>query len=358
MPASKIRSDHDALKSLASKFGQQAEASRQMLSNLKSKIDTLRGKDWIGKGADKFYAEMDSAVFPSLTRLSKSMESAQKITLKISQVMKQADDDVAALFRGGLATGGAAGGTAGGAAPGNGTGAVEASLTGVYAGPVLRVGPGGVPVFPGNSGRPPPGNTPTQRVLRDFDPQVAQLADKSPTLKAELDQLEKDGWRVTWKSGGKSYYTDHATKDIYLDHSASTAEIVGQLAHESGHATYGDTAIQPRPGMTRDQFVKANVDAAMRSEGVAQLNAAKVRDEVIAAGGADPGIPGTQTAAYQKVYDDFKAHNITRDQAITRMSTLMNNEVPSGATKKYREDYADNFGQWWDDHVPATGPEP
>lgn len=123
MPAPKVRSDHDALKTLAGKFGQQAESSRQMTQNLKSKMDVLRGKDWVGKGADKFYAEMDSALFPSLTRLSKSMDSAKSITLKISQIMKQAEDDAAALFKGGAAGGNGAGGNGAGAgAGGNGAG--------------------------------------------------------------------------------------------------------------------------------------------------------------------------------------------------------------------------------------------
>ncbi len=130
MPASRVRSDHDALKQIASQFGQQAETSRQMMNNLKSNVNTLRGKDWVGKGADKFYAEMDSAVFPSLTRFSKSMDSAQRVTLKISQLMKQAEDDATALFRGGAngnsrsgnggGPGGAGEGGPGGGGPGGG----------------------------------------------------------------------------------------------------------------------------------------------------------------------------------------------------------------------------------------------
>ncbi len=146
MPAPKVRSDHDGLKNIAGKFGQQAEASRQMSQNLKSKMDVLRGKDWVGKGADKFYGEMDSAVFPSLNRFSKSMDSAQRVTLKISQIMKQAEDDATALFRGGDGSGGPGGGGPGGGGPGGG---------GPGGGGPGGGGPGGGGPGGGGSGGPP-----------------------------------------------------------------------------------------------------------------------------------------------------------------------------------------------------------
>jgi WXG100 family type VII secretion target len=131
MPAPKVRSDHDALNKIAQKFGQQADSTKQMQQNLKSKVETLRGKDWVGKGATKFYNEMDSSLFPSLARLQKAMGSAQKTTQRISQIMKQAEDEATGLFRGGEGGrggngsggpggGGPAGGGPGGGGPGGG----------------------------------------------------------------------------------------------------------------------------------------------------------------------------------------------------------------------------------------------
>jgi WXG100 family type VII secretion target len=126
MPAPRVRSDHDALKQIAQQFGQQAESTQKTQQNLKSRMETLRGKDWVGKGATKFYNEMDSSLFPTLKRLEKAMGSAQKTTLRISQIMKQAEDDATSLFkggdggRGGNGSGGPGGGGPGGGGPGGG----------------------------------------------------------------------------------------------------------------------------------------------------------------------------------------------------------------------------------------------
>src|SRR5688572_27068237 len=112
MPVGKVRSDHDALKNVSSSFKQNAETTKQTTQNLKSKMEVLRGKDWVGKGAAKFYQEMDSSVFPSLKRLSVALDKSSQLTLKISQIMKQAEDDAAALFKSGDS--GSGGGSAGG----------------------------------------------------------------------------------------------------------------------------------------------------------------------------------------------------------------------------------------------------
>jgi len=127
MSAPRVRSDFDQLKSIAGQFNTAAETTNGMIQNLNSKLEQLRGKDWVGKGADKFIGEMDSSVLPSLKRLSKAMSSASRVTNQISKIMKQAEDDAAALFKGALAAGGVAGGAAGagGSASdgGSGTGA-------------------------------------------------------------------------------------------------------------------------------------------------------------------------------------------------------------------------------------------
>ncbi len=128
MTAPRVRSDFDQLKSIAGQFNTAAETTNGMIQNLNSKLEQLRGKDWVGKGADKFIGEMDNSVLPSLKRLSKAMGSASRITNQIARIMKQAEDDATALFRGGAAGAGAAAGGAAGAGSsasdgGSGTGA-------------------------------------------------------------------------------------------------------------------------------------------------------------------------------------------------------------------------------------------
>jgi WXG100 family type VII secretion target len=99
MGAPKVRSDYQGLRQIASLFGRQADASRQTTSNLKNRMEKLRGGDWVGKGANKFYGEMDSSVLPTITRLVAAMDKASSITDKIAKIMKQAEDDSSACFK-------------------------------------------------------------------------------------------------------------------------------------------------------------------------------------------------------------------------------------------------------------------
>jgi WXG100 family type VII secretion target len=69
MPASKVRGDYASLAQIAQGFGREANNSRQSLQRITSKPDVLRGGDWVGTGADKFYQEMDSSVLPAQKRL-------------------------------------------------------------------------------------------------------------------------------------------------------------------------------------------------------------------------------------------------------------------------------------------------
>ena len=70
-----------------------------MNQNLKSRMDTLQGGDWIGEGAKKFYGEMNDQVMPSLKRLEKAMAEAARITQQVSRLLKQAEDEASMCFK-------------------------------------------------------------------------------------------------------------------------------------------------------------------------------------------------------------------------------------------------------------------
>src|ERR1700752_3911155 len=99
MSVAKVRVDYEQLTQIAQAFGQQAERARQILGTLQSGLNTLQGGDWVGKGSDRFYAEMTSAILPAIRRVVAAMNEAANTTNQISQIMKQAEDDSAALFR-------------------------------------------------------------------------------------------------------------------------------------------------------------------------------------------------------------------------------------------------------------------
>lgn len=99
MPAPKVRGDYDQLQRIAQGFGAEASNGQGMLQALTHNINALRAGDWVGQGATAFYAEMDSAVLPSLKRMQAALENAQQATLKLRTLVQQAERDAAALLK-------------------------------------------------------------------------------------------------------------------------------------------------------------------------------------------------------------------------------------------------------------------
>jgi len=371
--ASKVRSDYDALKQVAQSFSQQAAAVGQTLQQVRSQKETLQGGDWIGQGANAFYNEMDSSVLPTIQRLQRALDESARIVGQISQVMKQAEDDAARVLKGngsGGAGGGAAGGGGvipGGAIPGgSGGGTAGGGGTPSSGGGGTPGGgstPGGGGGAPGGGGGPAggggaPAGTPTTQMLNQFDPQVAAIAGQSPTLNNQLQQLQQDGWTIVKGPAGGGSFTDRQNKQIVIADGDTPAVTVGGLAHEMGHAEAGEPPYHPpAAGMTRDDYVEQNVQEQLRNEGAAQLNAAIARDEIQQAGGPDTGIPGTQTNAYQALYDQYKSGLASRDQTVDLMADVMANESTSTTNQNYRDYYGQSYKDYWDQHVaPAGGP--
>ena len=69
-----------------------------MLNDVRSATNVLEGGDWMGQGANAFYAEMNGAVLPSLIRLTRALADAQRVTIQISREIKAAEDAAAAVL--------------------------------------------------------------------------------------------------------------------------------------------------------------------------------------------------------------------------------------------------------------------
>ena len=317
MPAPHIRVDHDALKRIASLFYQQAEAIGRTEGTLQSNVQTLQDGDWIGVGARKFYAEMTSIIFPSLRHLGDALLESSRSMIQISKTMHRADEAAARLL-------------------GHEMGMFEL-LTG-----------GLVRAIDATVDKIIEDVRSVDMRLAKFDPKVRELVKKSPTLRRQIENLPL-GWRIEiGPPGSNDYYCDWDNEKILIRHGVSAETQVRDLAHEVGHAVTGKPPYhKPTKGMTKAEYLKLNLDERRISEGHAQFNAAIVRDEIRKAGGPDIRIPGTQTTDYQRVYDDFKKGNITRQEAIEDMGYLMDNERPAGSSTNYRNYYKKEFERDW-----------
>jgi len=353
MAVPQVRADYPSLQQMAARCGAQAQAARQTLQSLQRQMDVLQGGDWIGQGASAFYQEMDSSTLPTLSRLAGALESAQQTALQISQVMQRAEADAARVLRGDGAAGspvafgaGAAAFTAAGPAGGGGAGGKGGGNRGA--------GQGGTGVAQAEVGRATPfadaiakmvaqDRAAVDRVLSNFSPEVRALVKQSPTLSAQIAELEKKKFTIQAGKDGSGFWTNTATHTINIEQPLDDAATANRIAHEVGHATY-DKPFPTHDYYSREAYVNDGVAASMRDEGAAQFNAALVRQEVRANGGPDIGIPGTQTDAYQKAYDDFGTGQISYDQAVDRMAALMGKEhVSVGAHPLYPNFYRDFY---------------
>jgi len=338
-----VKGDFDKLERVAASFGGQADQTRRLLQKLKRQIGVLEGGAWVGKGARAFYAEMNDKVTPAVNSLAGALDGAAQNMHKISQVMQQAERDVTSLF----AAEAVAGALAGAAAQ-----AAVAAAAGAVAGAAVGAAAGAVAAAVQAATRAAEDAAIDQK-LSGFSPGVRDLAKKSPTMRADILALSQRGFTIGTGPIADGSATNAAGKSIVIGQPDSDASTVSGLAHEAGHGLSTlPEGIPATPTMTRAQYVQANVANDMLNEGGAQFNAARVRAELNAAGGPDVGIPGTQTAAYQAVYDNFTSGKITQNQAVQQMGQLMGNERTSTPPKiPYHQYYGNWYGDDWDTNI-------
>lgn len=98
MPAALVRSDKDGLKEIEGTFNNEAQRVEQFTREIMSRMDKLRGGDWIGEAATKFYQQMDSELIPELNRLRNAMYEAAKTTKDIAATMQELEDRTSRIF--------------------------------------------------------------------------------------------------------------------------------------------------------------------------------------------------------------------------------------------------------------------
>ena len=113
-------------------------------------------------------------------------------------------------------------------------------------------------------------------------------------------------------AGGGTHYepgTNTLTIDgIKRDNSSATT---GSLAHEAGH-------------IDGPEIDYGSMESCLNSEGAAQMNRIRIRNEILARGGEDIGIGGSKEnrPAYLYIYNEYIAGQITYLEAINRIGAI------------------------------------
>ena len=88
---------YDRMEELSKSFSTQADVVQQMFENLRNHMEDLK-PDWIGKGSDAFFSEMESEVLPAMQRLQMALEEGSQMTARVSQVIETAEQQAQSQF--------------------------------------------------------------------------------------------------------------------------------------------------------------------------------------------------------------------------------------------------------------------
>jgi WXG100 family type VII secretion target len=96
--ADEVKADYDQLEQIANRFGNQSEEIQDMLQQVRSSMEKLES-DWIGRGSEAFFREMQGEVLPAVQRLQQALQEANRVTKEIVQTMQEADEEASSPFR-------------------------------------------------------------------------------------------------------------------------------------------------------------------------------------------------------------------------------------------------------------------
>jgi len=96
--ADEVRADYDQLEQVASRFANQSQEVQQSLQQVRNSMNKLQD-DWIGRGSEAFFSEMEGEVLPATNRLQQALEEASRVTKEIVQIMQQAEEEASSPFK-------------------------------------------------------------------------------------------------------------------------------------------------------------------------------------------------------------------------------------------------------------------
>ena len=97
--ADRTELDYNQMQAISKQLTNEADAINQLLNQTKSKVDSLHGHQWVGRGADQFFTEMESLVLPSMTRLVNALQQGASAADKIVQTYHAAEDEAQNKFK-------------------------------------------------------------------------------------------------------------------------------------------------------------------------------------------------------------------------------------------------------------------
>lgn len=99
MSAPIIQVDYESLDAIARRFQQQNQQIVAVKQRVDRNVSSLRNGGWLGQGSTAFFREMESEVNPAVQRLIKALAEAQKVTLQLKILIREAEEEAANPFK-------------------------------------------------------------------------------------------------------------------------------------------------------------------------------------------------------------------------------------------------------------------
>jgi WXG100 family type VII secretion target len=86
--------NYEMMKKWQNSFKGQEAATQQSIQKISKVVEQLRGNDWIGEGANKFFSDMDSTYIPAMKRLQNAMAEGDKVSKEIEKIQHDTESQI------------------------------------------------------------------------------------------------------------------------------------------------------------------------------------------------------------------------------------------------------------------------
>ena len=100
MPDSIVQVQYDQLTQLVNRINQQAEQVQQLHALVQQHYRPLVAGDWLGRGSQAFFHEMDGEIYPALKRLYSALLAGHDVLGEMGERLRHAEEEAARLFGG------------------------------------------------------------------------------------------------------------------------------------------------------------------------------------------------------------------------------------------------------------------
>jgi WXG100 family type VII secretion target len=96
--ANQVQVNYDEMRGIISKMKSEQAEVEALLKNTQSQVEFLHGNQWVGRGSNQFFDEMEQKYLPALKRLAAALGTSAEKAQKVVETIRQADEGTKSLF--------------------------------------------------------------------------------------------------------------------------------------------------------------------------------------------------------------------------------------------------------------------